>query len=107
MNDIADFFEQLPERLGKADLQGEEGVVLFSFEGDGGGYWSICLRDGNVETSEGVAGRPRVTITMAAEDFRAILAGKLGGQTAFLTGRLRVQGDMGFALRAQNLLKLG
>jgi len=107
MCEIAAYFESLPNRLASADLRGVEATILFSFTGEGGSDWNLSLHDGIAETGQGAAAGPNVTITLAAEDFKAILAGKLGGQTAFLTGRLRIQGDMNLALKLQSLLRLG
>jgi putative sterol carrier protein len=40
---------------------------------------------------------------MAAQDYLDMLSGKLNGQVAFMSGKLRISGDMGLALRMQSL----
>jgi putative sterol carrier protein len=40
---------------------------------------------------------------MAAKDYLDMLAGKLNGQMAFMTGKLRIAGDLGLALKLQSL----
>jgi putative sterol carrier protein len=37
-------------------------------------------------------------------DFLAIVNGKLNPQMAFMSGKLKVQGDMGLAMKLQQLL---
>ncbi|MGC9053156.1 MAG: SCP2 sterol-binding domain-containing protein [Candidatus Hydrogenedens sp.] len=44
---------------------------------------------------------------MSASDFLDLVAGKLNGQTAFLTGKLKIQGDMTLALKLQSVFNLG
>jgi putative sterol carrier protein len=45
-----------------------------------------------------------VTMTADTDTFRAILAGNLNPTAAFMTGRLKVDGDMGAALRLGSVL---
>jgi putative sterol carrier protein len=40
---------------------------------------------------------------MAAQDYLDMVAGKLNPQMAFMSGKLRISGDMGLALRFQGL----
>jgi putative sterol carrier protein len=42
---------------------------------------------------------------MTAQDYLDMLSGKLNGQMAFMTGKLRIAGDMGLALRMQSLFQ--
>jgi putative sterol carrier protein len=42
---------------------------------------------------------------MADDDFLALLSGKLNGQMAFMTGKLKVAGDLGLALKLESLLR--
>ncbi|MEW6271540.1 MAG: SCP2 sterol-binding domain-containing protein [Thermodesulfobacteriota bacterium] len=45
------------------------------------------------------AAAPRTTMTMAISDYVAMGEGKLNGQEAFMTGKMRVEGDMGFLMQ--------
>lgn len=45
------------------------------------------------------AATPRTTMTIAMADYIAMGEGKLNGQEAFMTGKLRVEGDMGFMMQ--------
>ena len=57
----------------------------------------------NIEVQMGIHASPNITITMKEGDYLAMVNGKLDGQTAFMTGKLKVAGDMGLALRLPNL----
>ncbi len=43
---------------------------------------------------------------MAENDFLEMLSGKLNSQMAFMTGKLKVAGDMGLALKLGSFLKV-
>lgn len=44
------------------------------------------------------------TIGVALADLEAMMAGDLAPTTAFMSGKLRVEGDMGVAMRLQTLM---
>ena len=45
------------------------------------------------------------TLKMAFGDFDDMINGKLDGMTAFMTGKLKIEGDMGVAMKLQNILR--
>jgi putative sterol carrier protein len=60
---------------------------------------------------DGVAGRAAeedgpadTTIKVSWEDFTAMGEGRLDGMTAFMTGKLKVEGDMSNAMQLQGVL---
>lgn len=61
------------------------------------------LRDGaepfRVEMMFNGAPQPRTVMKMRVQDFLDMTTGKLNGQEAFMTGRMRVDGDMGFLMQ--------
>ena len=38
-------------------------------------------------------------------DFAAMIGGQLDGMTAFMTGKLKIEGDMGVAMKLQSILR--
>ncbi|MFO7567557.1 MAG: SCP2 sterol-binding domain-containing protein [Enhygromyxa sp.] len=44
------------------------------------------------------------TVGVTIEDLQAMLAGDLAPTTAFMSGKLRVEGDMGVAMKLQSLM---
>ncbi len=50
------------------------------------------------ELGPGTGDRPDATVTLTAEDARAMLAGDLDPSVAFMQGRMKVAGDMGLVL---------
>ena len=96
-------FEMMPSRFNKEAAKGLNAIYQFDLSGDGGGKWQVIIKDQNVEVKEGANPSPNITISMAAKDYLDMVAGKLNGQMAFMTGKLRITGDMGLALKLQSL----
>jgi len=101
---VAAFFESLQERLEpKAEkLSGLNGVYQFRI---GDNLYNVAFKDGRAAVAKGETPAPHCTVTMADEDFLALLSGKLNSQMAFMTGKLKVAGDFGLALKLESLLR--
>ena len=56
-----------------------------------------------VEMTFNGAATPRTVLKMKLADFVAMQEGKLNGQEAFMTGRLRIEGDMAFMMQVAAL----
>lgn len=61
------------------------------------------LRDGSLEAREGRAEAPDLTVTIADDDLVSLFSGRLDPMMAFMTGRLRVGGDVELAQRLVGL----
>ena len=96
-------FEQMPSRFKKEAAQGLNAVYQFDLSGEGGGKWQVSINNDKCDIKEGAHSSPNVTISMAAQDYLDMVAGKLNPQMAFMSGKLRMSGDMGLALRFQGL----
>ncbi|HLV19337.1 MAG TPA: SCP2 sterol-binding domain-containing protein [Polyangiaceae bacterium] len=79
-------------------------VYKFVLEGDGGGTWIMNLRD-NVGVTEG-EGEAQCTIKMNASDYVEMMEGRTTGQQLFFSGRLKIEGDMGLAMKLQKLTEI-
>ena len=56
----------------------------------------------NVITNED--GEADTTLKISLDDFIAMTQGELDGTTAFMTGKLKIEGDMGIARKLQSVL---
>ena len=101
---VPGFFEGLEAKLnGKpALLAGMSCAYQFDV---GDESYAVSLRGGKAAVSKGPAESPNCTIRIAAADFLDLVSGKLNGQMAFMTGKLKVAGDFGLALKLESLLK--
>jgi putative sterol carrier protein len=96
-------FKESPSRFNKEAAKGLTAIYQFDLSGDGGGKWYMNIDNGEYSVHEGTHASPNITISMAAKDYLDMLAGKLNGQMAFMTGKLRIAGDLGLALKLQSL----
>ena len=67
----------------------------------------LTKEDGEVVRSTTLfnnAETPEVTLMMKAEDFAQVLSGELNSQMAFMTGKLKFQGDMAFLMKLGTLM---
>ncbi|HKN02141.1 MAG TPA: SCP2 sterol-binding domain-containing protein [Candidatus Binataceae bacterium] len=98
-------FDVMPSRFNKEAAKGLNAIYQFDLSGDGGGKWHVIINNDTCEVKEGPHASPSITISMTAPDYLDMLSGKLNGQMAFMTGKLRIAGDMGLALRMQSLFQ--
>ncbi|QIK96437.1 sterol-binding protein [Sphingomonas sp. HDW15A] len=70
---------------------------------DFGGEGTIML-DGAAEQVSEDGGDADTTIKISWEDWQSMAAGQLDGMTAFMTGKLKVEGDMSNAMQLQGVL---
>ena len=71
---------------------GFDGVAKFVFQGEG----AIMVDSDGVRAGDEPAD---VTLTAETDVFRAMLEGELNPTTAFMTGRLSIDGNMGLAMQ--------
>ena len=83
-------------------------VFQFNITGDSGGSWAIDLREGTREhyVTEGNHDAPSVTIGMSDDTWTGIFSGAVNPMQAFMMGKIKVSGDMGLAMKLQNILSL-
>jgi putative sterol carrier protein len=86
-------------------VKGMTATYQFDLTGDGATQKHLILADDKGEVKEGPAENPNITITMAAGDFVDLATGKLDGTMAFMSGKLKIKGDMGLAMKLQNVLR--
>jgi putative sterol carrier protein len=98
---VQEFFDALPERVDPAKTAGMNNSYVFDVEG--AGTWTVKVVDGAVEVSEGATEDADCTITASEETFAKIVAGESNATSAYMTGKLKIAGDMGAALKLQKL----
>lgn len=99
MATVKETFEAMPGRFKPDRAQGVTAVLQYDITGPGGGTYYVNIADGKCTLGEGPAVSPNLTLTMAAHDWLDMLAGKLNGQMAFMSGKLKHKGDMSLLMR--------
>lgn len=86
--------------------EGVEAVIQYHLTGEGGGDWIITIQDGKCSVAPGIAEHPKMSMTADANDFRDVLLGKANGMQYFMTGKLRLAGDLNLAMKLTSFFKM-
>jgi putative sterol carrier protein len=95
-----EFFANLASRADSSKTAGMTNSYLFDIEG--AGQWKVDVDDGAITVAEG-GGDADVTISTSQETFEKIVAGEQNPTSAYMTGKLKIKGDMGAAMKLQKL----
>ncbi|MCK5861024.1 MAG: SCP2 sterol-binding domain-containing protein [Candidatus Hydrogenedentes bacterium] len=104
MSEVKAFFDGLASSVDASKIAGMSAVYQFNL---GDAVYAIAVADSALTVSEGVAEKASIELTMTEEDFIALTKGELNGQQAFLTGKLKIKGDMTLAMKLQNVFNIG
>jgi len=63
----------------------------------------VTIKDQKLDIKQGVHPSPSLSIKMADTDFVDMINGKLSGERAFMTGKLKFKGSMGLALKLKDI----
>jgi putative sterol carrier protein len=100
MSSVQEFFEGLPARVPPERIAGMNNRYVFDIEGEG--TWTVAIADGAIQVTEG-AGDADCTFSASAESFEKIVKGEQNPTTAYMTGKLKIKGDIGAAMKLQKL----
>ena len=95
-----EFFESLEGRIDPSKTAGMTNSYVFEI--DGAGTWKVDVQDGSVSVAEG-GGDADATISASEETFEKIASGDMNATTAYMTGKLKIKGDMGAAMKLQKI----
>ncbi len=100
---LAEALQGMIATFNPAKAKGINAVVQLNASGEGGGAYHVKIADNQCELVEGAAPNPTVAIDVAAQDWIDILSGKLDPTRAFMSGKLRIKGDLGLMMRFQSM----
>ncbi|PTU32072.1 SCP2 sterol-binding domain-containing protein [Stenotrophobium rhamnosiphilum] len=95
MSVALDLIKKLPAAFNADGAAGTNATIQFNTSTPA----YVAIANGECTASEGTAANSDVTITMEDDDFVALMKGELNGMTAFMTGKLQLDGDMMLAQR--------
>jgi SCP-2 sterol transfer family len=106
---LGEVFRRFPEQLTEYGRR-HEAVIQWRISGGSGagGYdrWFVIIREGRCETGRDLGLKPRVTFTVDPVDFLRLVTANAKPTRLFVTGRLRIRGDMLFATRLPQLFAI-
>jgi putative sterol carrier protein len=106
MADLDSLFANMGDRF-QADKAGDlDLTILFNLTGDGGGQWVASISGGNLNYTKGGVDNPTATLSMDADEFEAMSKGDLNPMMAFMSGKIKVDGDLNAVMKFQSLVGL-
>ena len=100
---VRSIFDNLPSAFQVDKASGVDVVFLFDISGPDGGAWSVAVKDGACEVSEGKHSSPTTTIKMGDADFVGMIRGELKAMALYTSGKLKIEGDL---MKSQLIEKL-
>lgn len=110
MESVAEFFEKFEQRATENvdAATAPNAVYQFNITGDGGGEYNLDLTKGKTSdfVGQGKHDSPGATITVSSEDWLGMLNGTLNPMQAFMSGKIKIDGDMTLAMSLQQVMNL-
>ena len=106
MPTVKETFDLMPSKFQPAKAAGVNATIQYEITGDQAGTWHAIIKDGKCAVNGGAAASPNLTLTMASQDWLDMIGGKLSGQMAFMSGKLKLKGDMGLAMKMGSLFSV-
>lgn len=98
-----DFFEKiLPQRFKPEKAKGVDVIVNVDISGINGGEWIVVIKNQILKIKEGKHNSPIISLKMSEKDYLDVINGKLSGEKAFFSGKLKLKGNISQALRLKD-----
>lgn len=104
---VEELFKALAERLDTKAAAGINRTIQWNITDLDPGVWAFRLHDGKGELVPGGVEAPDATFLTTSDTWVGIAEGRIDAMRAFMTGKLRVQGDMMLALKVPKLFPTG
>jgi putative sterol carrier protein len=106
MADLNAIFASLGQNFDSSKAGDLNLSVAFDLSGDGGGQYYAKIADGKIDTGQGAVDNPDATLSMDADEFAAMSSGDLNPMMAFMSGKIKVDGDLNAVMKFQSLVGL-
>jgi putative sterol carrier protein len=110
MESVAEFFEKFESKAAANTdaATSPNAIYQFNITGDGGGEYYLDLTKGKTSdfVGKGAHDSPGATITVSDEDWLGMLNGSLNPMQAFMSGKIKIDGDMTLAMSLQQVMNL-
>ena len=101
MATVAEIIEQMNSKFNADAAAGLD--LVFQFNIEDGDVYHLIIKDGTCTVGEGESDDANVTLILSSETLSGIVSGDTDGMMAFMSGQLRVEGDMMLATKLGEL----
>lgn len=107
---LSEIFRRMEAHFDAAKAAGVDAVIHWRIGGDpkgGHDQYETVIRGGTCTVTEGGSSEPRVAFQVDDPvDFLRLVTGNANGPMLFMSGKLKVEGDLLFAPRVQSFFRL-
>ena len=106
---LDEIFRRMAEHVEPSKARGNDAVVHFKIlDRPDGGYdhYEVVLAEGACTVTDEPAKDPRVTIRIGPVDFLKLVSGNAAGPMLFMTGKLKIEGDLMYASTMTSLFRI-
>jgi predicted lipid carrier protein YhbT len=106
---LSEVFRRFPEYLDPSAARGMDAAIKWKLGGRADGEhdrWVVELRKGKCVTGKQLDSEPKVTLVLGAAEFLKLVTGNANPTRMFLTGKLRVKGDLLFAASLPRIFRI-
>jgi putative sterol carrier protein len=106
---LDEIFRRMAEHVEPGKIQGVDAAVHFHIldRPDGGvDTYEVLLRNGECTTTDEPTADPRVTFKMKPADFLRLVSGNQAGPVMFMSGKLKIEGDLMFASQVATFFRI-
>lgn len=104
MSTVSEIIDSMQARFNAEAANGMDEV--FQFDLEDANSWHLVVKNGTCKMIDGVCDDPSVTLIMDTATMQDIISGKMDGMQAFMTGKLRAEGNMMLATKLHALFPL-
>ncbi|XP_005210575.1 hydroxysteroid dehydrogenase-like protein 2 isoform X2 [Bos taurus] len=102
---VEETFRIVKDSLSDDIVKATQAVYQFELSGEDGGTWFLDLKSkgGNIGYGE-PSDQADVVMSMSTDDFVKMFSGKLKPTMAFMSGKLKIKGNMALAIKLEKLM---
>ncbi len=97
-------FQNFASKISPEKFDGIDAVIQIELTGNQPDIWHITLKNGMKEIKNSTAESPTLILTCDSSDFVKLVNGQLNIMQSFMSGKLRISGDMSAAMKLAKLL---
>jgi putative sterol carrier protein len=106
---IGEVFRRMEAHFKPSSAAGVDAVIHWKISGrsDAGvDHYEVVLRDGSCTSSKAPQHEPRVTLALDGVDFMRLVTGNAAGPMLFMSGKLKIEGDLMFSTQIQSMFTI-
>jgi putative sterol carrier protein len=100
-----EIIEAMPGAFLPAKAGSTKALIQLNLTGEDGGQWVIDVANGVCQVRQEAAPKPDVTVTMPSDDFAGLYTNQTNPMQAFMSGKIKVSGNVGLVMQLMNWFK--